>query len=79
MSGHAAGKIRRRGQIHPPLSIASGRVEHNRQIHVPWLLEKTELALAGIILGKNYQRPIVQPDVARKRTLERYAVVSAVK
>lgn len=34
-----------------------------------------ELKLAGITLGDNYPNPIVQHDVARKRTLERYAVV----
>ncbi|NMM37378.1 MAG: deoxyribodipyrimidine photo-lyase [Glaciimonas sp.] len=48
---------------------------HNKQIHTPWLLGKMELALAGITLGEDYPNPIVQHDAARKRTLERYAVV----
>ena len=47
----------------------------NRQIHAPWLLSKLELTRAGVDLGQNYPTPIVQHDVARKRTLARYAVV----
>jgi deoxyribodipyrimidine photo-lyase len=50
----------------------------NRQIHAPWLLEASVLAAAGIQLGKNYPCPIVQHDLARKRTLERYSVVKTV-
>ncbi len=46
-----------------------------RDIHTPWLLDKTMLASAGVTLGGNYPLPIVQHDVARKQTLERYAVV----
>jgi deoxyribodipyrimidine photo-lyase len=33
------------------------------------------LQTAGITLGKDYPRPVVEHDEARKRTLERYAVV----
>lgn len=44
-------------------------------IHAPWLMPPMELQLAGIELGKNYPEPLVQHDDARKRTLERYAVV----
>jgi deoxyribodipyrimidine photo-lyase len=33
------------------------------------------LSGAGITLGKDYPTPIVAHDEARKRTLERYAVV----
>ncbi len=47
----------------------------NKHIHAPWLLDTMELQLAGITLGGNYPSPIVQHDIARKHTLERYAVV----
>jgi deoxyribodipyrimidine photo-lyase len=47
----------------------------NKQIHAPWLVRATELASAGIRLGDNYPFPLVQHDLARKRTLERYSVV----
>ena len=49
-----------------------------KQIHAPWLLSADVLARAGITLGVNYPAPIVQHDVARKRTLARYAVVKKV-
>jgi len=48
---------------------------HNQHIHAPWLLSTIELKRAGITLGDNYPHPIVQHDAARKRTLERYAMV----
>jgi deoxyribodipyrimidine photo-lyase len=44
-------------------------------IHAPWLATPMELQLAGIELGGNYPAPLVRHDEARKRTLERYAVV----
>jgi deoxyribodipyrimidine photo-lyase len=34
-----------------------------------------DLAAAGIVLGRDYPAPVVAHDVARQRTLERYAVV----
>ncbi len=46
-----------------------------RHIHAPWLAPDMTLQMAGIALGKEYPRPIVAHDEARKRTLERYAVV----
>ena len=33
------------------------------------------LSMAGIVLGKDYPRPLVAHDEARKKTLARYAVV----
>jgi len=48
---------------------------HNKHIHAPWLQGTMELTLADITLGDTYPHPIVQHDVARKHTLERYAVV----
>ena len=50
----------------------------NKQIHAPWLASAMELTHAGVELGKNYPGPIVQHDVARKQTLQRYAVVKKV-
>lgn len=47
----------------------------NQDIHAPWLASASNLAQAGIELGVNYPQPLVQHDQARKRTLERYAVV----
>jgi deoxyribodipyrimidine photo-lyase len=46
-----------------------------KQIHAPWLAPELLLSSAGITLGKDYPAPIVAHDEARKRTLERYAVV----
>jgi deoxyribodipyrimidine photo-lyase len=46
-------------------------------IHAPWLARPIELAEAGIELGRDYPAPIVDHDSARRRTLERYAVVKA--
>ncbi len=46
-----------------------------KYIHAPWLAPEMSLQMAGITLGKDYPRPIVAHDEARKRTLERYAVV----
>ncbi len=46
-----------------------------KQIHAPWLQPAAVLEAAGVRLGKNYPEPVVQHDEARKRTLERYAVV----
>ncbi|MNN89077.1 hypothetical protein D3C81_2068430 [compost metagenome] len=37
------------------------------------------LAAAGVKLGENYPRPIVQHDIARQETLARYAVVKTPK
>jgi len=47
----------------------------DKQIHAPWLASPLDLAAAGIEIGKTYPAPIVQHDVAREKTLARYAVV----
>ena len=47
----------------------------NDAIHAPWLASSSELAKAGIVLGRDYPEPIVDHDTARRATLERYAVV----
>jgi deoxyribodipyrimidine photo-lyase len=44
-------------------------------IHAPWLAPESALRAAGIALGQSYPLPIVQHDLARKLTLERYAIV----
>jgi deoxyribodipyrimidine photo-lyase len=48
-----------------------------RALHSPWLARPLELQEAGVRLGGNYPRPVVEHNLARARTLERYAVVKA--
>ena len=50
---------------------------HASEIHAPWLVPQMLLEQKNLRLGRDYPEPIVQHDVARKRTLERYAVVKA--
>ncbi|MGO4325683.1 deoxyribodipyrimidine photo-lyase [Cupriavidus sp. 2TAF22] len=47
----------------------------DKYIHAPWTAPDDVLAGAGVTLGEDYPRPLVQHDVARKETLARYAVV----
>jgi deoxyribodipyrimidine photo-lyase len=51
----------------------------NKAIHAPWLAKPLELEEAGLVLGRDYPRPIVDHAEARSLTLERYAVVKKVK
>jgi deoxyribodipyrimidine photo-lyase len=44
-------------------------------LHAPWEARPVDLAAAGIVLGRDYPAPLVAHDEARRRTLERYAVV----
>ena len=44
-------------------------------LHAPWAAKPLELQAAGVVLGSTYPHPIVDHDEARKRTLQRYAVV----
>jgi deoxyribodipyrimidine photo-lyase len=46
-------------------------------IHAPWMARPVDMAAAGVQLGREYPAPIVQHDLARLRTLERYAVVKS--
>ncbi|KQQ87468.1 deoxyribodipyrimidine photo-lyase [Massilia sp. Leaf139] len=48
-----------------------------RDIHAPWLVPEAELAACGIVLGRDYPRPVVDHAQARQRTLERFAMVKA--
>jgi deoxyribodipyrimidine photo-lyase len=41
-------------------------------IHAPWLARPVDLEGAGISLGKDYARPVVQHDEARVQTLARF-------
>ena len=44
-------------------------------VHAPWEAPPMALSMAQVVLGSTYPRPVVQHDEARKKTLERYAVV----
>ncbi|MCC2956685.1 DNA photolyase family protein [Massilia sp. IC2-477] len=46
-----------------------------KEIHAPWLVDTDVLAEKGVVLGRDYPLPVVDHDAARKRTLERFAVV----
>ncbi len=46
-------------------------------LHTPWLARPVDLAAAGVLLGRDYPAPLVTHEVARMRTLERFAVVKS--
>ncbi len=48
-----------------------------KTVHAPWLARPVDLEAAGFALGRDYPTPIVDHAEARRRTLERYAVVRA--
>jgi deoxyribodipyrimidine photo-lyase len=47
----------------------------DKLIHAPWLVRPLELEAAGLVLGRDYPRPVVDHAEARDTTLARYAVV----
>jgi deoxyribodipyrimidine photo-lyase len=47
----------------------------DKLIHAPWLARPVDLAAAEIQVGRDYPQPIVEHDLARKKTLERYGAV----
>lgn len=49
----------------------------NAAIHAPWTAKPLELVAAGVELGVDYPKPVVDHAEARERTLQRYAVVKA--
>jgi deoxyribodipyrimidine photo-lyase len=51
----------------------------NKQIHAPWKTSSLILKQAGIVLGEIYPFPIIEHDVARTKTLARYATVKVSK
>jgi deoxyribodipyrimidine photo-lyase len=46
-----------------------------RAIHAPWKAGALALQAAGVRLGTDYPEPIVDHDIARQATLQRYAAV----
>ncbi|MEY8876757.1 MAG: deoxyribodipyrimidine photo-lyase, partial [Leptothrix sp. (in: b-proteobacteria)] len=48
-------------------------------VHAPWQAKPLELIGAGVTLGRDYPRPVVDHATARERTLARFAVVKAGK
>jgi deoxyribodipyrimidine photo-lyase len=47
----------------------------DRAVHAPWAARPADLAAAGFVPGRDHPPPIVDHAEARRRTLERYAVV----
>jgi deoxyribodipyrimidine photo-lyase len=47
----------------------------DRYIHAPWQMDSQAQRACGIVVGQDIQHPIVMHDEARRRTLERYAVI----
>lgn len=46
-----------------------------RYIHAPWRMNMAEQSACGVLVGRDTPAPIVEHAAARRRTLERYAVV----
>ena len=49
----------------------------DEQIHAPWEVGPIELEAAGVELGRDYPRPIVDHAEARAKALQRYGVVKS--
>lgn len=47
----------------------------DRSLHAPWLVPALSLAAAGVRLGMDYPRPVVDHDAARQRTLARFGTL----
>ncbi len=47
----------------------------NKFIHAPWRMSVAEQSACGVIVGRDTPTPLVEHDEAKRRTLERYAVV----
>lgn len=47
----------------------------DRAVHAPWAAKPADLEAAGFVPGRDHPPPIVDHNEARRRTLERYAVV----
>ncbi|MDN3921026.1 cryptochrome/photolyase family protein [Roseateles violae] len=48
-------------------------------VHAPWRARPEELQALGLVLGRDYPPPLVDHEAARRRTLERYAVVKTAR
>ncbi|MCY1251715.1 FAD binding domain of DNA photolyase [compost metagenome] len=46
-------------------------------IHAPWMASPVELEAAGVRLGENYPKPVVDHAEAREKTMQRYAAARA--
>jgi deoxyribodipyrimidine photo-lyase len=44
-----------------------------RRIHAPWTMGPIEQQTSACVIGRDYPDPVVDHDIARKITLERYA------
>ena len=49
----------------------------NVAIHAPWMASPVELEAAGVRLGENYPKPVVDHAEAREKTMQRYAAARA--
>jgi deoxyribodipyrimidine photo-lyase len=49
----------------------------DRYLHAPWLAPVEVLTDAGIKLGDNYPKPLVEPDVGRKQALAALATLKS--
>ena len=56
----------------PELTVVPGKF-----IHAPWRMSAAEQSACGVIIGRQTPAPLVEHIEARRRTLERYAVVKA--
>ena len=65
------------GQVHPPLPAAARRRSPTRRSTRRGSVGPIELEAAGVELGRDYPRPIVDHAEARAKTLQRYGVVKA--
>ena len=45
-------------------------------IHAPWLAKPEALAKAGVVLGRDYARPVVDHETAREKTLARFKALN---
>ena len=54
------------------------KLDH-KHIHAPWKSGALHLQQAGVVLGEDYPFPIIEHDVARAKTLARYAIVKVAK
>ena len=46
-----------------------------KHIHAPWRMSSAEQSACGVLVGRDTPAPLVEHDEARRRTLQRYAVV----
>jgi len=49
----------------------------NKHLHSPWTADKDTLAKAGVTLGKDYPKPLVEHKTARERALDAYETLKS--